>query len=544
MIQMKRTHLFAFLLLTSPLAFVSCDALLDVDSERVVLEDQYDMKASNDSLYAMFGLLNSLQELADSYVLLGELRADLMDVTEFSDPYLNEINTHNVSAENPYTDNLTAYYAIINNCNYIVHKVDTSIVKNTYKVNKRLMAAAKSIRAWVYMQLALNYGEAVYYDKPLLDMKEAEKDYPVYTLDELAPHLIADLLPFRDERRLELGSIYSYDLYYAQFSVDMVLGDLYLWTGDYLNAATAYQRMMDGNNCFLRSTFASSLEALNSAFTGRFTSTNWAEIFNPYGGEHITYIGASNEYKRVFKIDTLCYNYMVKCSDQAFNNWRNQHYFYSAVLDTMADLRMYGSVSDYAFGVSSLMDENSKHYVFKHIYMNSLDDSEVRMVGVYRLGLLYLRYAEAVNRLGKPNLAMAVLKYGLNNATLNNPTFVPASEVERPVPAYMDFSDPKFNANIGVRARACGNPRFDTIQCVIPTLPTLADSVQAVEDILINELALEMACEGNRFHDLMRFAIRRDDNHVLADRVAAKHPANKVAMQTKLMDRKNWYLTK
>jgi len=96
--------------------------------------------------------------LADSYVLLGELRADLMDVTEFADPYLNEINQLNISANNPYTDNLSVYYSLINNCNYIIHKVDTTVELYNQKVNKRVMAAAKSVRAWVYMQLALNYG--------------------------------------------------------------------------------------------------------------------------------------------------------------------------------------------------------------------------------------------------------------------------------------------------------------------------------------------------------------------------------------------------
>ena len=58
------------------------------------------------------------------------------------------------------------------------------------------------------------------------------------------------------------------------------------------------------------------------------------------------------------------------------------------------------------------------------------------------------------------------------------------------------------------------------------------------------ELVLETAFEGNRFHDLMRFAIRRDDNAYLADKVAAKHKDNQGAIRSKLMDRTNWYLKK
>ena len=65
-----------------------------------------------------------------------------------------------------------------------------------------------------------------------------------------------------------------------------------------------------------------------------------------------------------------------------------------------------------------------------------------------------------------------------------------------------------------------------------------------VEDKIMEEAALELAFEGNRFHDLMRVAIRRNDNSYLADRVAAKHIQNKEAIRSKLMDRKSWYLKK
>lgn len=537
-----RTFLVATLILIGSLAFVGCDTLLDVDSERVVLDDQYDLKAANDSLYALFGLMYKLQDLADSYVLLGELRADLMDVTETSDPYLMEINALNISPENPYTDNLTSYYALINQCNYIIQKVDTSVVRYTYKVNKRMMAVAKGIRAWVYMQLALNYGEVVYYEQPILDVKQAEKSYPVLTFDELAPKLIADLLPFRDVERLSPGFIDQFNANNAQFPIDMLLGELYLWTNQYEKAAEAYYRVME-QGALLTSSYVSALEVYSSAFTGRLSAVSWVDQFSPYTGTALTYIGASNKHQRVFHLDSLCYKYELKGSDVAYNLWRSQRYYYAPAVDTMADLRIYGSLSSYPIGLVIPMDESDDRYIYKYLYMNSLEESETRLIGIYRVSHLYLRYAEAVNRLGKPNLAMAVLKYGLNNATLSNPALVPAAEVPRPLPAYMDFSDTKYNANIGVRTRGCGQPRYDTLKCVIPALPTLTDSILAMEDLLIEELALETAFEGNRFHDLMRFALRRDDNHVLADRVAAKHKNNSEAIRTKLMDRRNWYLS-
>ena len=166
---------------------------------------------------------------------------------------------------------------------------------------------------------------------------------------------------------------------------------------------------------------------------------------------------------------------------------------------------------------------------------------------VYRAGLLYLRYAEAVNRLGKPNLAMAALKYGLNKVTLTNKKYVPEIETGAAIPPYMDFTDVRFDYNMGVHMRGCGNVNVDTTYYRIPDFAASTqpkqDSVIYVEDLIEKELALETAFEGNRFHDLMRIAIRRNSESYLADKISAKYaPAQQSAIKNKLMQRTNWYL--
>lgn len=166
---------------------------------------------------------------------------------------------------------------------------------------------------------------------------------------------------------------------------------------------------------------------------------------------------------------------------------------------------------------------------------------------------------------------MAVLKYAMNASTLANRRFIPGKEMVPNIkqttipskldplvdsvrydttysaPSYMDFTDTRFNQNIGVHARGCGNIQMDTTYYRIPKIAYSAtsaqDSILYVEDLIQKELALEMAFEGNRFHDLMRFAIRRNDNAYLADIVSAKYP-NPGPVRTKLLDRTNWYIRK
>ncbi|MDO9153263.1 MAG: RagB/SusD family nutrient uptake outer membrane protein [Paludibacter sp.] len=81
-----------------------------------------------------------------------------------------------------------------------------------------------------------------------------------------------------------------------------------------------------------------------------------------------------------------------------------------------------------------------------------------------------------------------------------------------------------------------------TTKFIIPKNLTPDLVINYVEDLIVNETALECAFEGNRFHDLMRIAIRRNDNAYLANKVAAKHSENKEAIRQKLLDRTNWYL--
>ncbi|MDO5490107.1 MAG: RagB/SusD family nutrient uptake outer membrane protein [Bacteroidaceae bacterium] len=68
-----------------------------------------------------------------------------------------------------------------------------------------------------------------------------------------------------------------------------------------------------------------------------------------------------------------------------------------------------------------------------------------------------------------------------------------------------------------------------------------AEVQDAVEDLIIDECALELAFEGSRFFDLMRVA-RRRGNDYLARRVAKRNGTEDVAMRSFLQNSKNWYL--
>jgi len=535
------------------LFLVSCNDILSVDSNRLSTDSQYGLKTPSDSIFSMFGVFSQLQKLADSYVLLGELRGDLLDVTTSSDLYLREINNFNISSNNIYV-NIKNYYAVINNCNYILHNLDTSVVEQGQQFKLREYAAVKGIRAWTFMQIALNYKTTKYYENPILTVADAEKTYPEYSFVDLANKLIPDLEPLKDVTFPNLGYIDSYNSSYSYFPIRFLLGDLYLWRGsltgntsDYVNAANNYRDLMYTNRIVVDKNNTSYWVPVNNTISTTFYA-NWLNAFTFNSGEVLTTIMCPTQYGQTYYLDSLNNQSKFVPSSIAIKNWDNQTYYMNEASNSQGDLRKYGSVwykeitTLPTAGSSYSIPSGSEMFVLKYKQYN-------QNVIIYRSSLLYLRYAEAVNRLNKPKLAFAVLKYGLNSTNMFNSKIIPASEKGTTAPSYMNFSDSRFMNNVGIRMRGLGSMDKDTTFYTFQKQNAMQDSVLYVEDLIQKELALETAFEGNRFQDLMRITLRRiqtgeGDASYLADKVAAKHVGNEATTKSLLMVTDNWYIKK
>lgn len=542
---MKKLLNTGILLILVSFLWTGCDDVLNADSQRLTSEDEYRLSTSSDSIYAIYGLFAQLQKLGDSYVLLGELRGDLLDITESSDQSLREIYNFDISEGNEYV-NIKNYYAVINNCNYILQYLDTNKVDRGQQMSLRHYAAVKSIRAWTYLQIALNYKTVKYYTHPILTVAEAERTYPEIELDALSDSLIQDLEPLKSVPLPSFGYIDSYNTDYSFFPVQFVLGDLYLWKGEYEKAASSYRDLMYQKRISIEKARSSTWVSVNNTISTN-AVLNWQSSLATASGEVITTIACPTEYGQFFALDTLNNQQKIKPSAISINNWDKQVYYLNEASNSMGDLRKYGSIS-YSDETDAKLtsdltfagQKSNKNLIYKYkIYQQNIT--------VYRSTLLYLRYAEAVNRMNKPNLAFAVLKYGLNSSNMFNANIVPANERSTPMPEYMSFSDVRFQNNVGVRMRGLGNMDKDTTFYRLSPQANLLDSVRMVEDLIQEELALETAYEGNRFHDLMRITLRRmkdglnDDASYLADKVSMKY-ANKAAVRAKLLNTDNWYI--
>ncbi len=559
-IKMKKLNQILFGLIVFTVIATSCDTLLDVDSERIILPENHQIDSPNDSIYSMIGIFTKLSKLADRYVLFGELRGDLMDVTENAGLELREINDLDISENNSYNV-IEDYYAVINHCNYLISNIDTAFTAGGEKSLLKEYAAAKAIRAWTYMQIALNYGTAKYYKEPLLTVQASKTDFPEYSIQELVPVLISDLEPVKNVNSpggISLGADMTSEKLF--FPIPLLLGDLYLWNGQYENAAREYYSLIEDKHYVINDRYNSTWTVDNGVFVSRqLQDQNWPDIFVLTNNEQITLISGTTQTGDADILNSLCgFTYEIAPSSVAINNWDTQTYYYSENATNSGDLRgnigsyfESGSIYTVTFSYSSSNVTGNMISKYPIIYRNSLEANSnftTKAVMLYRVATLYLRYAEAVNRTGKPNLAFAVLKYGMNADNLALDSIVPRHEKYSTYTDstgtfidYVDFNNIVFDNNIGVHARGCGNVDRGT-DFIIPSLNSIQDSMDYVEDKIIEELALETAFEGNRFQDLMRVAMRRNDPSYLADKVAAKHKGNEQTIRTKLMDESNWYI--
>jgi len=129
----------------------SCKKAFDLKPKSEVdVSDNY--KNVYDANAAVIGIYGKLLGIAEQYVVLNELRADLMDITPNADKNLVEISQHTVSPGNPWADPRPMYNIIIN-CNDVLYNLNQMLANNRITAvdyNQRYSDVG-CIRSWLYL---------------------------------------------------------------------------------------------------------------------------------------------------------------------------------------------------------------------------------------------------------------------------------------------------------------------------------------------------------------------------------------------------------
>lgn len=490
---MKRKSIISMLLLSMMLGMfsTSCQDMLSPNSER------HSYAVAEDTLYSYWGILKSLQNIAERYVILNECRGDLVDASGYiSDTIAAIVNFGEVSDPEKWKDGACAYlkiadyYHIINSCNAYIAMCDTLRTTGT---NKKYMlkeyAQVQAIRAWVYMQLLYAYGEnkVPFYKEPMLTTDDIDNftsnANPTLVnaqvlADELGPDLEAMEL-IEEELGLpeynNYGDVNSGNTHFVchsskcMFPTSIVLGDLYLLSGKYMDAAQHYYN-------YINSKYCGPLAVDRCYSTGLLDDTKDYPIYEydkqniPYtekeavsrSTEAITCI-PSNKGKLEGKVLTDINRLFGFEAQLRTNNNENasasvdlslnydRELIPSKGYEALCDSQKYeiyvGTTTNNNFQFESLQElpgvgDARRAWIYNDLgrqWTFRVGDDEFygKMVAkqnpgrgfsttypvVYRKSTVWLRFAEALNRAGFPSYAFAILKTGL----CENPEWFPTA---------------------------------------------------------------------------------------------------------------------
>lgn len=545
--------------------FSSCEDMMDTDTTTYRYENGIRFDSAADSLYSALGIMSQLQKVGERYVLLGELRGDLVDVTPEADFSLREVSQFNVTPDNEFLPRID-YYSIINNCNFALDRMDTGVTIHGTQVLLPEYAAIKAMRAWTYLQMGLAFGSARYFTEPILSLEQSLKEYPEVELDALVPMLISDLEPYAEIDTPDYGNIDGMESRYFFIQPRLLLADLCLYNNDYDRAAQMYYNYIER---FSLTISTGNGNLWNSSTQDRANIGN----VNAYNNESRTMIPYSSE-AGGYHPDLVNLTYNSKPSLLPARWWVDEmndipHYFTENMSgnlitgylqgDLRGEIRYRNNTSDNCTFGNIVTGIGSTTRLITKFFNNaetnsSITSSEneligagearlVRRVVLCRTPHIYLRFAEAANRAGKPTLAFAVLKYGLNREYMTvgqeldeegnrigipviNPSELASGETWTNFAA-LDLG----NNGTAMRGRGIGI-RLDSSPYVIPELPALADSIDFVENEIVREMAAETAFEGNRFFDLLRVSHHRADHPAyFAEKVAVRFSDSEAARQ-------------
>lgn len=558
-------------LFISGLVLASCSKMLETESDLVEFEEDHTLNHATDSVYSVMGIINKMQLIADRVVLLGEVRSDLVKTTPAANSDLKRLSNFDFSGNNRYNQ-ISDYYAVINNCNYYLAHVDTAMQRRGRNLFLREYAVVKSYRAWTYLQLAQAYGAVPLILKPLMTEKEAREamNQTPADIQTICETFIDDLTPYVGVNLPDFGSVNGLESKWFFIPMRALLGDLCLWAGRYQDAARWYHDYLTDKYDPLQMS------------TLRITWPNYSQFVTPIGSYSPTSAigGSFGDLQCIIPMELKVFDGTISQLSNIFESTTENNYFYQ--LTPSAGMAKISADQIYCFEVSTpgattkdtlyaprtgftrgeyvgdlrfstnyhltsygAQDEYSE-YNSSFQYIRKITSG---WVPLYRTTMVYLRYAEALCRAGYPQSAFCILKYGICDDILK--TRVDAAELEQA--GDLVFFDPELfkfeNKYFGVHSIGSGdahaNKYYDLPQptsALASRQDTINYQIPLLEDMIVTEMALEGAFEGYRFNDLMRVALRRNDPAYLADPVSRRNGEVDAALREKLMDQRNWYL--
>lgn len=507
-------------------SMLSCEKLLETDSSmKLKAEDHY---SSVGEIYGAFlGLYASFTQIAEKTIILSELKGDLLEPTQNAPEDYWRIFRYEAN-ESSTVSNAREYYNVVINCNDFLKRVidynqriPGDIPENVYR---GMVGQAICLKTWCLMTSAKLFGEAQFYN--LAVTGDSESGMYTLKLAELPEFLMSYMQGGED------GVTAFNDLDWAvllgntnttwpcrTLNSKALYGELCLWAGHYQEAVDNFISVLSPSATISRN--------LNG-----YGGSDWKKIYtdNANQSEMISILTYDADYRQENK---LRYYFSYEQNNVYYFAPTQQavSYFESEMLNRnnafrLGDLR--GSNVTYTKNGSVLM---VKKYDLKENENEYANDAYIH---IYRAGGIHLMLAEALCFLGDYDAAQALLDEGIVKDYYTNNGNKWKAPFENLFTAYSGGAK-------GLRGRVNLHPlqKADIFKdCLTGT-----DSLVSMSGRIADEVARELAYEGQRWFTLVRMAKHLERPEFLAERVAKKFgEGSSSGYEAVLRDENNWFI--
>ena len=531
-------------------------------------DDELDGKkyiSSSTEMYTGFlGIMTKLQAVGDKEILLTDTRADLLEPTTQSSADIIALYNYDKDLQgNPYA-NPAGYYEVIIACNdYLAKMKEYKSKPNVDKtVYESLVSSVTRIKVWTYKTIGEIYGKAVWFDDPITKVS-AIRDSTNYQVLEM-PQLVDKCLDVMDNgvdgvpanktidwiAWLDPQNVSSVaNSQYRKWNwmvppYEGVLAELCLWKGAYLDAAGAdatsyYQRAAD-----------QLLKALNVYIDDENYSGN-----SPYYLPCATTPGHYKsfwDWEQPYQAEAVCaliYDYTNNQTNTLLKHFSNEYPNQYQLRPNELEMEHYsdktfnpgGTDGDTRtkclFGKSGGEDYIAKFRPVGSTHRANAFQDDVHIY-LYRATQYHMMLAEALNHLDRFKALDAVLNTG-----------VKATEYSETDPEWRGFTQNwTSSAAWGTRKypsmgiRGCLNLNAVGILKNIAQLGSRKATERHNDELILNEIMMEFACEGKTYPAMNRMAVRYGDPSIITSRVCRKYEGtgHEADVRAKIMDGGYW----
>lgn len=487
---------YIFMLLVG-LMSVSCVDTVILPNDKTVEEDFW--KSKEDVKLMVNGAYRSMlsSDVVARLIVWGGLRSDefipVASITGNIQEDLTEINLANTQPDNTFAT-WNSFYSVINNCNLVLDRAasvmgeDPSYTEGDYLSDCSQMLA---LRALCYFYLVRNFRDVPYSSEAFKNSSQ-ERNIPQSAPDSVLAVCIKDL-ETAEKNAISASAYNNWKRvgYFTRDGIDALLADIYLWRGSVMHNPADYEQaieycdkviaskksmhvlgfgeteipeypLLDGRSVFNKIYVDGNAE--ESIFELQFDGTNntnvaIAQYFNHYNGR-------DNTVPYLYASDIFQYGKDVYKTGNYTNDWRGLMNTYNSPVTvgdlTGLEIRKYvSSGSDYNPNSPSAAAEKKNT-----TYTSTLSRNYI----IYRLTDIMLMKAEALMALASGDDDEAHLQAAFELVEKVN-TRSRESDVEK--------------------------IKWNTY-----------NTVEKMEDLILAERLRELAFEGKRWYDLLRYHYR------------------------------------